>query len=255
VEYIRRGAYGAVLTASHIGPTMPGASSGAGEESSVHVVVVGCGRVGSSLALSLQELGHTAAVIDKQATAFKRLPDAFTGPTITGVGFDRDRLIEAGIEEAGALAAVTNGDNSNIVVARVAKESFSVERVMARIYDPRRAAVYQRLGVATVATVAWTTDQALRRILPDVGAADWTDPSARVQVVERTAPVAWVGLRIAGLDEPGRFRLVALTRLGIAQVPNPDLVIQEGDLLHLAVATDVIEEMDQVLASDPKGRH
>jgi trk system potassium uptake protein len=221
----------------------------------VHVVVVGCGRVGSSLAASLEEGGHTAAVIDKQPTAFRRLSDSFTGKRITGIGFDRDRLHEAGIDEAGAVAAVTNGDNSNIVVARVCKESFGVERVVARIYDPRRAAVYQRLGVATVATVAWTTDQALRRLLPTEATADWTDPSARVHLVERPVPQAWCGQRLSNLEEAGAFRVVALTRLGLAQIPNPELVAQDGDILHFSVANDSLERLDDRLASNPKGRH
>ena len=130
----------------------------------MHVVIVGCGRVGSALARSLTEGGHTVAIIDKRPEAFGRLPHDFSGQIINGIGFDRDRLIEAGIEEAASLAAVTNGDNSNILIARVARETFGIENVVARIYDPRRAAIYQRLGIATVATVAWTTERVMRRI-------------------------------------------------------------------------------------------
>ena len=112
----------------------------------MHVVVVGCGRVGSGLARILEDGGHTVAVVDKAQKAFRRLPEGFSGRTILGVGFDRDLLRDAGIEEAGALAAVTSGDNSNIMVARTAREVFGVERVIARIYDPRRAAIYEKLG-------------------------------------------------------------------------------------------------------------
>ena len=116
----------------------------------MHVVVVGCGRVGSELAGLLEQAGHTVAIVDKRANAFRRLPTGFRGKTIVGFGFDRDTLIEAGIERAGALAAVTSGDNSNIMSARVGRETFEIERVVARIYDPRRAAIYQRLGIPTV---------------------------------------------------------------------------------------------------------
>ena len=115
----------------------------------MHVVIVGCGRVGSSLARSLVADGHTVAVIDRRSQAFERLGPNFSGETFTGIGFDRDLLVRAGIERAEAVAAVTNGDNSNILVARVARETFGIERVVARIYDPRRAAIYQRLGIAT----------------------------------------------------------------------------------------------------------
>jgi len=132
----------------------------------VHVVVVGCGRVGSELAGTLEKSGHTVAVIDKNANAFRRLPAGYAGQRVVGFGFDRDNLEEAGIDRAGALAAVTNGDNSNIVCARIAKEHYGRRTVAARIYDPRRAQIYERLGIPTVATVAWTTDQVLARVMP-----------------------------------------------------------------------------------------
>src|SRR5438270_13475066 len=132
----------------------------------MHVIVVGCGRVGSELAQGLERAGHSVAVVDKQAKAFKRLPDRFTGNQVVGFGFDRDHLEQAGIREASALAAVTSGDNSNILTARIARETYEIQNVVARIYDPRRAVIYQRLGIPTVATVAWPTDQALRKLFP-----------------------------------------------------------------------------------------
>ena len=173
----------------------------------MHIVVVGCGRVGSELAGLLEKSGHTVAVVDKRASAFRRLPTGFGGKTIVGFGFDRDTLREAGIEEAGALAAVTSGDNSNIMSARVARETFSIDRVVARIYDPRRAAIYQRLGIPTVATVSWTTDQVIRRLLPESMDSDWIDASGNVALVERALPAAWAGRLLKQLDEPGRYTL------------------------------------------------
>ncbi|HTZ10682.1 MAG TPA: NAD-binding protein, partial [Acidimicrobiales bacterium] len=122
----------------------------------VHVVIVGCGRVGSGLAVRLTEQGHTVAVLDKSSQAFRRLPDGWPGTAVVGSGFDRDDLDQAGAAGAGALAAVTSGDNSNILTARIARENYNVPRVVARIYDPRRAEIYQRLGIPTVATVSWT---------------------------------------------------------------------------------------------------
>ena len=129
----------------------------------MHVVVVGCGRVGSGLARAVEASGHTVAIVDRQEKAFRRLPEGFAGRRVVGVGFDRDRLEQAGIGEAGALAAVTNGDNSNILVARIARETYGIPKVVARIYDPRRAAIYERLGIATIATVQWATERVLRR--------------------------------------------------------------------------------------------
>ncbi len=222
----------------------------------MHVVVVGCGRVGSGLAGVLEDGGHTVAVVDKQAKAFRRLPTGFSGRTIQGVGFDRDRLREAGIEEAGALAAVTNGDNSNIMVARTAREVFGVERVVARIYDARRAAIYERLGIPTIATVRWTTDRVLRRILPDAPTVEWTDPSAGVHLVERSVAPGWAGRKLSDLDAPGLARVTALWRLGVGRVPTDDLVTQEGDVVYMSVAADRLAELDAHLSGgDETGGH
>ncbi|MGH9039667.1 MAG: potassium channel family protein [Acidimicrobiia bacterium] len=214
----------------------------------MHVVVVGCGRVGSELAGTLEKDGHTVAVVDKNESAFRRLPPGFGGRTVLGFGFDRDDLIEAGIEEAGALAAVTNGDNSNILTARIARENFGIERVVARIYDPRRAVIYQRLGIPTVATVSWATDQVLRRLLPgEDERRDWIDPSGKVCVVERELPTAWAGKKFAGLNEPGRFWMTAVTRLGAARIATGDLIGQEGDVLTFMAATDALDALRERL--------
>jgi trk system potassium uptake protein TrkA len=217
----------------------------------VHVVVVGCGRVGSSLALNLIAQGHTVAIIDRRAEAFRRLPDDFGGTTVQGIGFDRDRLIESGIERAGAVAAVTNGDNSNVLVARVARETFGVDRVVARIYDPRRAVIYQRLGFATVATVAWTTDQVMRRLLPDPTDAEWTDPTAKVCIVERQVTKPWIGRPLADLEEATNTRIAALGRLGAALVPTANTVAQEGDLLYVSVLVDGVDTFHATLDAVP----
>jgi trk system potassium uptake protein TrkA len=222
----------------------------------VHVVVVGCGRVGSGLAVTLEDQGHSVSVIDRRAQAFRRLPEGFGGQQVQGVGFDRERLKEAGIERAEALAAVTNGDNSNIVVARVAREAFGVERVVARIYDQRRAAIYERVGIPTVATVQWTIERVLRRVLPDVSDVDWIDPSAQVALLERLVPGVWAGKSVGELEQLGVARVAAVTRLGKAQVPSPTMVVQEGDAIWVMVAGDGIDTFDNHLAVGPgKGSH
>lgn len=218
----------------------------------MHVVVVGCGRVGSELAGTLEKAGHTVAVIDKVSTAFRRLPAGFTGQRVVGFGFDRDHLNEAGIEKAGAVAAVTNGDNSNILVARIARETFAIERVVARIYDPRRAQIYQRLGIPTVATVAWTTDQVMRRLIPEDQPHEWVDPSAKVCLIERVLPSSWGGRKLAALNDPGRFWLTAVTRLGSAQVVSSELVGQEGDVLYFVADVDALDALSQRLELGPE---
>jgi trk system potassium uptake protein TrkA len=217
----------------------------------VHVVVVGCGRVGSGLAATLVSQGHTVSVIDRKSTAFRRLPEDFSGETFVGVGFDRNVLIAAGIERADALAAVTNGDNSNILVARTAREFFGIERVVARIYDQRRAAIYERLGISTVATVGWAIERVLRRIEPNADGVEWIDPSAKVCLVERMVPTTWAGQPLVGLEADGMARVVALTRLGVAQILSPALLAQEGDVVWVAVAGDRIDDFDRRLATAP----
>lgn len=216
----------------------------------MHVVIVGCGRVGSSLADELTRLDHTVAVIDKRSSAFSRLPARFAGQKVVGFGFDRDALAEAGIDRAGALAAVTSGDNSNILVARIAKETYQVANVMARIYDPGRATVYERLGISTVATVGWATDQALRRLVPHETRAEWVDPTGGVALVERRVPQAWAGKALDALEEPGRWRLVSITRNGTARLPGPKVVGQEGDVLTLAVAGDAMPDLEARLGGE-----
>jgi len=206
--------------------------------------------VGSGLVQAVEAAGHTVAIIDRKETAFRRLDPAFAGKRIVGVGFDRDRLEEAGIKDAVAVAAVTNGDNSNIMIARVAKETYGIERVVARIYDPRRAAIYERLGIPTVATVQWTIERVLRRILPESPSVEWIDPSAKVCLIERLVPSKWAGHRVTELDVDEQAHVVALARLGVAQLHRPDLVIQEGDVVYVAIAADRIAEFDQHLTAD-----
>jgi trk system potassium uptake protein TrkA len=213
----------------------------------VHVIVVGCGRVGSGLAISLSAEGHSVSVLDKAPRAFRRLKD-WDGPCIVGSGFDRDTLEKAGALEADALAAVTSGDNTNILTVRIARENYKIPNVVARIYDPRRAEIYQRLGIPTVATVTWTIDQVRRRLLPDEDVADWSDPSGRLTLIDRSLPDDWAGRNLGDLEDPGRLTVVAVTRSGVPRLDARDLVGQEGDVLHLAAMDDALREFDERLA-------
>ena len=215
----------------------------------MHIVIMGCGRVGSTLAHILEDRGWSVAVIDQNPDAFRRLGSSFKGKKVTGIGFDQDVLEEAGIREAAAFAAVSSGDNSNVISARVAKESFDVERVAARIYDPRRAEVYQRLGIPTVATVRWTADQMLRRLLPDGAQELWRDPTGEVVLAEVAYDPAWVGEKIRAVEEATGARVAFITRLGEAMLPGPGVVLQEGDVLHVIAAQDDLADLQAALAA------
>jgi trk system potassium uptake protein len=199
----------------------------------VHFVIMGCGRVGSTLAHILDAQNHSVAVVDRNPEAFRRLGPHFTGTTVTGIGFDRDTLREANIEEAQAFAAVSSGDNSNILAARVARETFGVDNVVARIYDPGRAEVYQRLGIPTVATVRWTADQIIRRLLPHGAEPEWRDPSGTVRLAEVHVDSSWVGERVSRLEASSGARIAFLTRFGEGLLPDHDTVLQDGDLVHV----------------------
>lgn len=196
---------------------------------------MGCGRVGSTLARSLEDRNHTVSVIDNNPDAFRRLGPSFNGDKVTGYGFDQAVLTKAGIARADAFAAVSSGDNSNIIAARVAREAFGIQQVVARIYDPGRAEVYQRLGITTVATVKWTADQVLRRLLPVGAEPDFRDPSGTIRLDQVPAPEAWVGHRTIHFQQQSRSRIAWIDRLGEGMLPTSDSVIQEGDLLHLVM--------------------
>ncbi|MFJ5923635.1 potassium channel family protein [Kitasatospora sp. NPDC092948] len=218
----------------------------------MHIVIMGCGRVGSALARTLEKQGHSIAVIDQDPTAFRRLGAGFNGRRVTGVGFDQDTLREAGIEEAGAFAAVSSGDNSNIIAARVARENFGVEHVAARIYDPRRAEVYQRLGIPTVATVRWTADQMLRRLLPSGAEPVWQDPSGAVQLAEVAFNPSWIGHRLSELEAAAGVRVAFVTRVGEGVLPTPQMVVQEGDLVHVMLRRNELTAVEAAFAKGPE---
>lgn len=218
----------------------------------VHIVIMGCGRVGSLLARSLEDRGHSTAVVDNNPDAFRRLGPEFSGQTVTGVGFDRHVLAEAGIEHADAFAAVSSGDNSNIIAARVARERFSVENVVARIYDPRRAEVYERLGIPTVATVPWAADQVLRRLLPDGSEPVWRDATGDVQLEQFYAPRVWIGRPVREFEEAAQVRVSHLKRLGIAQIARPETVFQDNDYLSVFLMAKDYEAVRNILDKGPE---
>jgi len=215
-------------------------------------VIMGCGRVGSTIAHSLELAGVSVAVVDQDAGAFRRLGPDFRGRQVTGVGFDRDTLIEAGIEQADAFAAVSSGDNSNIISARVARETFGVENVVARIYDPKRAEVYTRLGIPTVATVRWTADEMLRRLLPEGTHSVWSDPSGHVVLAEVTYVDAWIGHSVKRIQELSGARVAFVSRYGDAMVVDNDTALQDGDLLHMLVTRTDVDRVAELFKAPPE---
>jgi trk system potassium uptake protein len=218
----------------------------------VHVVIMGCGRVGTTIATSLEALGHSVAIVDQDETAFRRLPPDFAGTQVVGMGFDRDTLIEAGIEQASAFAAVSSGDNSNIISARVARETFGIDNVVARIYDPRRAEVYSRLGIPTVATVRWTADAMLRRLIADGAHSEWTDPTGHLALAEVGYHSGWVGRSVGEIQSAvDGARVAFLTRYGEAILPTRSTALQDGDQLHVLVIRSEIRRIEELLAAAP----
>jgi trk system potassium uptake protein len=218
----------------------------------VHVVIMGCGRVGSTLARSLEDRNHTVSVIDSNPDAFRRLGPSFSGTKVTGIGFDQGVLDRAGIDTADAFAAVSSGDNSNIIAARVARETFGIQQVVARIYDPGRAEVYQRLGITTVATVKWTADQVLRRLLPAGAEPDFRDPSGTIRVDHVPVNEPWIGQRTVSFQDESGSRIAWIDRLGEGMIPTRETVMQEGDLLHLVMREENADRVYAVFNEGPE---
>ncbi|QGN32912.1 TrkA family potassium uptake protein [Microlunatus sp. Gsoil 973] len=218
----------------------------------MHIVIMGCGRVGSTLARGLEKRGHAVAVIDMNTDAFRRLGPDFTGRTVKGMGFDREVLLEAGIREADGFAAVSSGDNSNIIAARVVRETFEVTNVVARIYDPGRAEVYERLGIPTVATVRWTADQVIRRLLPTGSEPHWRDASGTVRLAEVHVDASWVGRRVDQIEAAASTRVAFIQRMGDGIVPTAGTVFQDGDLLYVAVEDQRLAAVEATLAGPPR---
>ncbi len=219
----------------------------------MHIVIMGCGRVGSTLALILESRGHSVAVVDHNGDAFRRLGPDFNGRVVTGEGFDRQVLSEAGIERAGGFAAVSSGDNSNIISARVARETFGVQRVVARIYDPKRAEVYERLGIPTVATVRWTADRMLRHLVAENAAELWRDPTSSVSIIEVPVHAGWVGRPLRALEEASGARVAYLMRFGIGTLPTASTLVQDGDQVFMLVTDDMVAGAMKVAGAPPEG--
>ncbi len=190
---------------------------------------MGCGRTGALLATEFESRGHSVAIIDQLSDAFRRLPSTFAGQKITGVGFDRETLVAAGVEEAYAFAAVSDGDNSNILAARVVRETYSVQHVVARIADPGRAEVYQRLGIATVAPVPWTVTQIVAQLLPGASDDVYTDASAGLAMSRIAFHEAWIGHRYVDAEAAVGARVAYIVRFGTGLIPAADTIVQEGD--------------------------
>jgi trk system potassium uptake protein TrkA len=203
------------------------------------------------LASALEELGHSVAVIDQDPAAFRRLNANFKGITVKGMGFDREHLKAAGIEHAGAFAAVSSGDNSNILAARTVRETFGVDNVVARIYDHRRAEVFQRLGIPTVATVSWTAEQMLRRIVPTDAAEEWSDPTGTLSLAEVQLVQSWIGLTVAAIEHKAGVRVATITRLGSPLIPTHDTVYQDGDIVRVILPVSRVAQVTEAFAKGP----
>ena len=214
---------------------------------------MGCGRLGSTLAHKLDAQGHTVSVIDQNADAFRRLGAEFSGNTITGVGFDRDVLREAGIERADAFAAVSSGDNSNIISARLARETYGVSRVVARIYDSRRALVYERLGIPTVATIRWAADRMVRHLVPEGTVEVFRDPTSSISIVEAVLHRDWVGNTVSRFEDASGARVAYLMRFGIGSLPTLSTVLQDGDQVFVLVTDDTVGSVLEIASSAVQG--
>ena len=212
----------------------------------MHIVVVGCGRVGSELAMQLSDEGHSVVIIDRNRDAFRRLT-RFHGKTLYGSGFDRDILFQADARRADALAAVTSGDNTNILCARIARDNYRIKNVVARIYDPQRADIYMKLGIPTVATSLWTTQQVKRWMLPSDESIEWTDGTGTLHLVERVLPDHLAGRPLERFNRGEHVRVVGLIRGGQGRITLDGVFAQEDDILEFLVSPSGLGELAKML--------
>ncbi len=210
-------------------------------------VIVGCGRVGAQLANRLSLQGHEVAIIDRDPAAFRRLSPNFRGKKIEGVGFDRDVLIAAGIERADGFASVTNGDNTNVVSARIARQVFRVPKVVTRIYDPRRAEIYRRLGIQTISPTEWGATRIAELLCHPGVTTLLTVGNGEVSVIEVEVNAHLAGHRVNELVIPGEVNVVELVRGGRATLPTLGTVLQMGDTLHLSVLATAMGRLSEMM--------
>jgi trk system potassium uptake protein TrkA len=213
----------------------------------MRVLIMGCGRVGSELSHALGDAGHEVTVIDKRAEAFDRYPPGEHARTIVGLGFDRDVLEEAGIREADAFIAVSSGDNSNIVSARVALEHFHVPKVVARIFDPRRAEIYEQLNIPTVATTTWGVKQIQLMLLHTTTEVRDTFGGGEILRVRVPVPAHLAGKPATSIDVDGQIIVAGVSRGGKGFIPSSDSTMQEGDFLIVMVGKDHMEDLEAML--------
>ncbi|HET6770315.1 MAG TPA: TrkA family potassium uptake protein [Actinomycetota bacterium] len=213
----------------------------------MHFVIMGCGRVGAQLTAELSKKGHSVAVVDKRAQAFDRLPPDFKAKTVVGVGFDREVLEEAGIREADGFMAVSNGDNSNIVSARIAREYYRVPNVVARIYDPRRAEIYERLNIPTVASVQWAAKQIQYLLFHGRDELKETFAGGSLLHLHVKVPEHLVGKKVDSVIEDGRVEVIGVDRGGSGFIPKADSTFQEGDIAHFIVHKDATDTFDTLM--------
>jgi trk system potassium uptake protein TrkA len=217
----------------------------------MYIVIMGCGRVGASLARGLERNGVEVTVIDIDVDAFRRLGPDFQGRTIKGVGFDREVLVRAGIRKADGFAAVSSGDNSNILAARVVREQFGLQNVVARIYDHGRAQIYEKLGIPAVATVRWAASQMMSRLLPLASEPEWWDPSGLTMLLQLSYHTDWIGRRLGELETATGARVATMLRLGSGLIPNSKTVLQDGDVLYWSLNSEDTKRIRDILNQPP----
>jgi len=213
----------------------------------MRILIIGCGRVGSGLANTLTSRGHSVAVVDKDPLAFEKLGEKFKGQTILGIGFDREVLLDAGIERADGLAAVTASDEANVVAARIARDIFHVPRVVARLYDVRQAEIYKRLGLQTIAPTGWGIDRIADLLLYSPLETVLSIGGGNVEIVEAEVPRLLVGKTVRDLTVAGEIHVVSITRATKTFLPTQGTIFQDGDLLHLAVLTTSTNRLTELL--------
>lgn len=211
------------------------------------VIIVGCSHMGAGLAMNLQDKGHEVTIIDRQEDAFKKLPSVFHGQTIVGFGIDKSVLEAANINRVDAVITSTDNDETNALLARIAKNEYRVPRVIARIYNPRKADIYQSFGIQTISPIMWGIQRVSELLSYNQLDCVWGPENGNVEMIRIETPSLLIGRPLRELESVGEIKVVTITRGNKAFIPVSGTVVEAQDVLYIVVATTAIRKLKEML--------
>lgn len=211
------------------------------------IIIVGCGRMGTGLSLNLEKKGHQVTVVDSDPKAFDNLGENFHGKTVIGVGFDRDVLNKARIDQVDAIVACTSTDEVNAVIGRIAKNVYRVPKVVARLYDPRKADIYHRLGIQIISTTTWGIERASEILTYNQLDSVYEIGSGNVSLVRIEVPLLLIGHIVNEINVIGEIQVTAISRNNKTFIPTTGTILEADDILYISVINASADKLKSML--------